>query len=261
MIKLVVSDIDGTLVNDGAHNLNPRMFEVIRQLKKKGILFAAASGRQYPSIRRLFAPVEHDMIFIAENGAYVVCRDTEISITPMDPDAVREIVCQVRQIPGCIITASGKQTTYIEQDDQDFIDFLVNGYHNNVRLVEDVLETGEDIVKVAIYRKDGIDSLAETMIPQWKDRVKVVVSGSMWLDFMDDCVDKGNAIASIQKSTCISKEETMCFGDNSNDVGMFRQAGTCYAVANANPILKKEATAVIETYKEDAVLKELEKLL
>ena len=47
MIKLIASDIDGTLVHDGTHELNPELCDVILQLKEKGIQFAAASGRQW----------------------------------------------------------------------------------------------------------------------------------------------------------------------------------------------------------------------
>ena len=68
MIKLVASDIDGTLLPEGTAQINPEIFEVIRKLKEKDILFAAASGRHYTSMSKLFEPVKHDMIFITENG-------------------------------------------------------------------------------------------------------------------------------------------------------------------------------------------------
>ena len=58
MIKLVVTDIDGTLVADGENQVNPRLFELIADLKeKKGIHFAAASGRQAASIEYTFRPI------------------------------------------------------------------------------------------------------------------------------------------------------------------------------------------------------------
>ena len=47
MIKLVASDVDGTLVPDGTFEINPEIYDVIKKLKEKGITFAAASGRQY----------------------------------------------------------------------------------------------------------------------------------------------------------------------------------------------------------------------
>ena len=53
MIKLVASDIDGTLIPEGQKNLNPAIYQIIRELKKKDILFVVASGRQLDSQKLL----------------------------------------------------------------------------------------------------------------------------------------------------------------------------------------------------------------
>ncbi|MFI3214265.1 MAG: HAD hydrolase family protein, partial [Eubacteriales bacterium] len=50
-IKLVCSDVDGTLVDDGTPHLNPEYYDEIRRLKEKGILFAAVTGRAYDSCK------------------------------------------------------------------------------------------------------------------------------------------------------------------------------------------------------------------
>ena len=47
MIRLIASDLDGTLLKNGAQMLSPEIFELIPALKKRGIHFVAASGRQY----------------------------------------------------------------------------------------------------------------------------------------------------------------------------------------------------------------------
>ena len=56
MIKLIASDLDGTLLHGGAQELPQRTIQLIHELTQKGIHFVAASGRQYPNMRRLFAP-------------------------------------------------------------------------------------------------------------------------------------------------------------------------------------------------------------
>lgn len=62
MIKLIVSDIDGTLVKDGENQINPEIFDVIMELKKKKkIHFAAASGRQAASIEYTFSPIKKEI--------------------------------------------------------------------------------------------------------------------------------------------------------------------------------------------------------
>ena len=57
MIKLVASDLDGTLLLNGAQSLPEELFPLIKELKELGILFVAASGRQYANMKRMFAPV------------------------------------------------------------------------------------------------------------------------------------------------------------------------------------------------------------
>ena len=56
-IRLICSDIDGTLLQYGKKELEDEIFEQIRELHRRGILFCPASGRQYTSLRKLFAPV------------------------------------------------------------------------------------------------------------------------------------------------------------------------------------------------------------
>ena len=72
MIKLVASDLDGTLLLNGAQSLPEELFPLIKELKELGILFVAASGRQYANMKRMFAPVVDDMAFIAENGGLAI---------------------------------------------------------------------------------------------------------------------------------------------------------------------------------------------
>lgn len=71
MIRLVASDIDGTLLHGEEREISPAVFAQIRRLRAKGILFCPASGRQYSSLRRLFAPVAGELSYLCENGAVV----------------------------------------------------------------------------------------------------------------------------------------------------------------------------------------------
>lgn len=64
MTKLVASDLDGTLLLNGTQSLPEELFPLIKKLKELGILFVAASGRQYANMKRLFEPVADEMAFI-----------------------------------------------------------------------------------------------------------------------------------------------------------------------------------------------------
>lgn len=134
MIKLIASDIDGTLLQEGSDRLDPEFYTVIPELKKRGILFAAASGRGYASISRLFAPVKDEMIFIADNGSNVVCRGYETFSACLNKKDVRDWVQAMRARGDCQILLSSKNIVYVENADEALLDLLINGYHNNVKV-------------------------------------------------------------------------------------------------------------------------------
>ena len=81
MIRLIVSDIDGTLTEDGGSRLDPELYEVILKLKSQGIYFAAASGRHSASIEYIFDPIKDKIFYIGDNGAYLGCYGRELFLT------------------------------------------------------------------------------------------------------------------------------------------------------------------------------------
>ena len=261
MIKLVASDIDGTLLPEGTAEINPEIFDVIRRLKERGVIFAAASGRHYTSMSKLFEPVKNDMIFITENGAYVCCRGYDMLEQLIDWTLIRQWVQEVRRIPGTSFTLDTKEGFYTESSDPEFLDLVENGYRSRITVVEDVLAREYRVNKMAIYRKTNIREVADIMIPRWRDRLYCAVSGDIWVDFMNKDTNKGNAIRSIQQILKISPDETMVFGDNHNDLEMIRSATESYAVGNAAEAVKKAAKYVTDTNVNDGVLKVLRTLL
>ena len=84
MIRLIASDLDDTLLPEGTSDLNPEYFELIRALHKKGILFTAASGRHYNSMKRLLAPVKEELIFLCGNGTCVVRQDRLMDLRELE---------------------------------------------------------------------------------------------------------------------------------------------------------------------------------
>ncbi|MCR1841185.1 HAD family hydrolase [Murimonas intestini] len=261
MIKLIASDIDGTLLPEGTDRINREIFDVILKLKEQGIMFAAASGRQYNSIYELFQPVAHEMIFICENGAYVNCRGYQMSASVMDRQMTEDVIRYIRGLDGCFLTASCTDAMYIETADEKFGRLLTEGYHNKIKIVEDVLAEDLDIIKMSIYKETGIHDIAEETIKRWGDKMHVTVAGDIWIDFMDKKTDKGNAIKTIQEVMHILPEETMVFGDNHNDLGMMKRAVESYAVANAQPAVIEAANNLADKNVNDGVLKVLKTLL
>ena len=86
MIKLIASDLDGTLLQKGAQTVSRQAIELIEKLLDNGIHFTAASGRQYNNLRRLFAPFADRISYIAENGSLCIHNGQMLSRSSIDHD-------------------------------------------------------------------------------------------------------------------------------------------------------------------------------
>ena len=72
MIKLIASDLDGTLLQNGSQKLTDRAVQLIHELTQKGVHFVAASGRQYDNERRMFDAIKDEISYIGEIGSLCV---------------------------------------------------------------------------------------------------------------------------------------------------------------------------------------------
>lgn len=77
MIKLIISDMDGTLLNNN-DEIHTDFEEILKDLTSRGILFCVASGRQYYNLLDKFREVQEQIVFVAENGTYVVYKGEEL---------------------------------------------------------------------------------------------------------------------------------------------------------------------------------------
>ena len=262
MIKLIVSDIDGTLVKDGENQINPELFDVIMQLKKKkGIHFAAASGRQAASIEYTFAPIRKEIFYVAENGSYLGCCGRNLFLYPVERTLADDLAEAIRKDPQLEVMTSGAKGTYLETDNQEFIDWMINGYHFHIIHVDDVTKVDDEIIKVSAYKKEGIQKATKYLFDRYSDRMKMTISGDMWMDCMALGVNKGEAVKTLQESLGIAPEETMVFGDQLNDIEMLNRAYYSFAVGNAREEVKKAARFQADRNVNDGVLKILKLFL
>lgn len=262
MIRLIATDVDGTLVEEGSAVLPRELFKIIDGLHEHGIVFAAASGRQYRGLRRLFLPVADKIVFISENGANVVYRDEELYASVIDKEIVKEMQMYVKQFPNSYLTLSTTKAMHSTGGfDREYRKLMEEGYHNDMVFNEDEDSETLKVIKMSIYRAAGIGPFAQEMAEKWQSRLNVAVAGKPWIDFMNQGTDKGVALKFLQKHFEIGREETLAFGDNHNDIGMIQAAGESCAVETARTAVKEAAKYVVGSYKEKGVILALQELL
>ncbi|EMF7364811.1 HAD family hydrolase [Vibrio vulnificus] len=252
-IKFIAADMDGTLLDESGQ-LDPLFFELFQALDKRGILFSAASGRQYYSLLETFKPIKDQMMFIAENGTLVMHRGKELYSCVLDDKNIVEIIRAARSVKGAHIVLCGKDSAYVETDDSRALQEISKYYHR-CQSVTDLLAVKGPFIKVAICHFDGAqEQIFPTMNAAFGQTHQVVISAKIWLDVMHAEASKGAAIKHLQQTLGFTYEQTMSFGDYLNDVEMLEQSYHSYAMANAHPEVKALARFIAPSNEESGVL-------
>ncbi|MDO4285935.1 MAG: HAD family hydrolase [Eubacteriales bacterium] len=258
-IRLIASDLDGTLLQNGATAVSGEMFGLIRECRTRGIVFAAASGRQYHSLRGLFAPIADEIAYICENGALTMYGEEVLEMARIEPETAQEIIAVIDADPEAEPLISDRDYTYIKPKNPAFEE-VIRRLGNSYRVVRSFEEITGPIIKIALYQASYLGREEEGQ-RYWQERMpapaKVVTSGNAWLDVLFPEIHKGVGIRALQRKLGITEQETAVFGDNLNDLEMFAAAGRRVAVENAKVPVLEAATAVtptVEEYLRDQIL-------
>ncbi|MEV6177563.1 Cof-type HAD-IIB family hydrolase [Streptomyces sp. NPDC052015] len=262
-IRLVVTDMDGTLLDDDKR-VPDRLWEVLARLRERGVLFSPASGRQYATLAREFAEVADGMVFIAENGTYVVRDGEELSSDPLSPGVVAEVVTAARRLRAdgvdLGVVVCGKRSAYVERADEAFL-AEVDKYYLRHRVVEDATAVDDDIIKVALFDFGSAEATTAPALAPFADTHQVVVSGEHWVDVMNRTANKGAALRRLQRELGITPAQTMVFGDYLNDLEMLDAADWSFAMANAHPDVVRRARHLAPSNNDNGVLRTVVRLL
>lgn len=238
-VKLVVTDMDGTLLDSG-HRVSDRFFELHEALTRRGVRFAAASGRQYHSIAAKLTPILGEVYIIAENGGLLRHRERELLSTPLDPGLRDEVLGTLEGIPGAHTVLCGKERAYLRPPTPAFRDQLTE-YYTEFEYLDKLRGFGGEIMKIAVYHFESSETYIYPAVRPYENRLKVKVSGAHWVDVSDPKAHKGHALELLQKELGISPEATLAFGDYNNDLEMLDRAAFSYAMANAHPNVLQKA--------------------
>lgn len=262
MIKLFVTDIDGTLMADGTPVLNPAYYSAVEKLQERGIIFGVASGRQIFSIQRIFEPVKDDMLHIGENGAFGIYQGKELFHRPLTKEMSEEIVKDTRAMPGCMCMYDTRYVSYYEKGGEEVYNLMKDKFHYHCQMVDDLLELEETCLKFSVYRAVDVEKVTDQEFnPKWKKRVEVACGGTCFMDLVNRGVNKGSALRTVQEMLGIDPSETLVFGDNINDIEMLEAAEFSFAIGNARQEVKNTASYVGDDNQHDGVLKVMNTLI
>ena len=269
MIKLIASDMDGTLLNHN-HKIPKENVELINYAKNQGIEFIVATGRAYYEALPALNEENINCDVISFNGGIVYDKNGNIiSITPMVPKDLYYTIEILKSfdISYQLYTKNTIYTKSIETDINAYIDLIrSNGYDPDVEHLRAEAQQKLDLgyitevdnielylneeenppIKIIAISNDISKLENATKLLSENTNISVTSSGANNIEIMHKNATKGEALKEIAKIYGINLENAVAIGDNLNDQAMLDIVGYSVAMKNGNTILKEQAKYVTE---------------
>nr|WP_023350766.1 Cof-type HAD-IIB family hydrolase [Staphylococcus capitis]CDI72535.1 putative hydrolase [Staphylococcus capitis CR01] len=284
MIKLIATDMDGTLLN-AAHEISQENQEAIKFAQEHGITVVIATGRAFYEANTPVAETDLKVPYICLNGAEV--RDETFNImstSHLNHSLVSKITSTLKEkdIYYQVYTNRGIYTENPQRDLEIYIDIAERaGKKADVEKIENSIQKridngtlkivdnydkiedipGELIMKILAFDSDlgKIDLVGQELAQSPNLAVSSSSRGNLEITHSD--AQKGIALSTIAKQLGIDLKDVMALGDNLNDVSMLERVGYSVAMDNAAPEVKTVAKYVTDSNENSGVGKAIKKFL
>ncbi|XJS10124.1 Cof-type HAD-IIB family hydrolase [Aerococcaceae bacterium WGS1372] len=264
-VRLIVIDLDETLLKKDKTYDVERFNHALSELKNRGVVVCIATGNSYHKIIDYFSVEDQkDLYFACDNGNFIIKNDEELGSKKIASQTLYDISEFMDEFDGFNIVVNTGHHAYFRENEGPIFE-TISKYNNVLGYVQSFEEIpeGEQATKMAVYSEHSLDR-NKTMVRIIKERyddVTAVTSGDGWLDVYHAEGGKGSAVRKLQEKYQIKPEESMAFGDSLNDESMMQEVKYSIAMGNADRDLLLSTKYQIGTNEEQAVIDVLEKLV
>ena len=266
-IKLIATDMDGTILDaQGLLDL-PRLEKILDRLDEKGIRFVIATGNEIHRVRQLLGHLADRVVLIVANGAKIFENNQLIQVETWDDELVEKALtffkgqeCQNQFVITSMNGGFVKEGTNFTQLDKFMTPEMIELFYQRMNFVEELHpELFGGVLKMSlVVGEDRMDQVQEDFNQVFNGYVQAVSSGYGCLDIIQDGIHKAWALQELLKRWDVKPEEIMAFGDSENDVEMLELAGIAYAMENADEKAKAVATDIAPANSQGGVYQILE---
>lgn len=245
MKKMIVTDLDGTLLNS-KKKVSSTSREYLKKLKDHGYIIVIATGRSFPSVMHAIENDDFASYIISDTGALAYEVDTEKElfqnfITNADVERLLQLydsrfsfidVCSKYGITR--YTQENKSPSFIaiENDKTKVIENCKNVSHASI-----ALKSNEEVLELYDYLTSEFSNLEIVLMQD-------SFSSCKYIEVMSKGSSKYKMVAKIAERIGITKDEIIAFGDSLNDVELLEKCSHGVAVSNALPEVKEKADDV-----------------
>lgn len=260
-IKMIISDIDGTLINDEGE-LPFNFKEMIDRLNDLGIIFVAASGRGAISIKNKLQYDAENLYQISDNGAVTMKGNEVIASNTFSREEYLELIEHFQSFENNTIGVATTTGLYLQIGSDVVDEDLINEFFYGSTKVEDIKDIEGDVVGISVHNPyDTHQNYLSKKTQIMKEKYTLVQAGAKWTDAIPTNVNKGSAVSKLVELLNLNMKNTIAFGDYNNDIEMLQVVQKSYAMQDATKEAKAAADEVIGSNNEHSVSNKIYELL
>ena len=250
-IKLIATDMDGTLLDPKGQVDLPRLEKLLDQLEERGIRFVIATGNEIHRVKQLLGRLTERVVLIVANGARIFEGNQLLQAQTWDDDMVNRALeffkgreCQDQFVVTSMNGGFVKEGTVFTQLENFMTPEMIELFYQRMNFVKE-LEShlfGGVLKMSLVVGEERSDSVLEEINQLFNGHVQAVSSGYGCIDILQAGIHKAWGLKELLKRWDIKAEEIMAFGDSENDVEMLQLAEIAYAMENADDKAKAVAT-------------------
>ncbi|SHG53467.1 hypothetical protein SAMN02745221_00424 [Thermosyntropha lipolytica DSM 11003] len=255
-IKLVAIDLDDTLL-DSRRRISPKTAELIKKVRKQGVLVTLATGRMYSSALFYARLLKIELPLITYQGALVKNSGSGevLYYKPVEPEKAGEIV-DFFKANGVHYNAYLDDNLYMERLTREGRDYAeLAGIEAKVvpDLAWQVKKQGSLKIMGISYAEPKILELEKELKSRYGETLNITRSKPYFLEVMHKKANKAEALKVVAAYYGIEREEVLAIGDSYNDIEMLKWAGLGVAMGNAPQEVKEAADWVTLSHDEEGV--------
>ena len=247
-MKLVVSDLDGTLLNNESV-VSEETKEIIKKLRAKGIEFAIATGRSFNSANKIRESMGIDIFLICNNGANIYGRNGELIKRNFMPKELSERIVKMLLNNNIEFFAFDGLDCYVPYGME--IEEYLKKEHTIYYIEKDKIEFIPGFEKILIIEQnpERLIEIKNLAHKNFDTEVEIVVSAVDCIDFNVKNCSKMAGVEFISKELGIDKKDIMAFGDSGNDYKMLKYVA--YPVAMKDSYMSEMGIENVTEYSND----------
>lgn len=269
-IKVIATDMDGTLLDSRGQLDLPRLEKILNRLDQRGVRFVIATGNEVHRMRQLLGHLAERVVLVVANGARIFEHNKLLQAQTWDDAMVDRVLghfkgreCQDQFVVTGMNGGFVKKGTIFTELDKFMTSEMIEKLYQRMHFVDEFDSSlfGGVLKMSMVVGEERSDAVLQEINDLFDGQIRAVSSGYGCIDILQTGIHKAWGLEELLKRWGLKSEQIMAFGDSENDIEMLKFAGISYAMENAEESVKEVATGVAPANSQAGVYQVLENWL